>query len=106
MVLVSSDRPAMAAPSASEPTSPMNTCAGAAFHQRNPRQAPIMAAATMARSSALAGSTWYTPGWRNCQNAMITNAAKTMAAEPAASPSSPSVMFTAFENPYTQNTAM
>ena len=85
---MSSESPAIAAPSASEPTSPMNTCAGAAFHHRKPRQAPIIAAATMARSSAPAGSTWYTPGWRNCQNAMITNAAKTIAAEPAARPSS------------------
>ena len=36
---------------------------------------------------------------------MITNAAKTIAADPAASPSRPSVMLTAFEKPYTQNTA-
>src|SRR3954463_13177376 len=52
----------MAAPIASEPTSPMNTCAGAAFHHRKPRQAPSIAAATMARSSEPAGSTWYPPG--------------------------------------------
>ena len=94
-----SARPAIAAPSASEPVSPMNTCAGAAFHHRKPTQAPSIAAATIARSSEPAGSTWYTPGWRNCQNAMTTNAAKTIAAEPAARPSSPSVMFTAFVIP-------
>ena len=58
MVLVSSARPAIAAPSASEPMSPMNTCAGAAFHHRNPTHAPNIAAATMARSSAPAASTW------------------------------------------------
>ena len=38
------------------------------------------------------------PGWRNCQNAMITNAANTNAAEPAARPSRPSVRFTAFDD--------
>ena len=36
---------------------------------------------------------------------MITNAPNTIAAEPAARPSMPSVRFTAFENPYTKNTA-
>ncbi len=34
---------------------------------------------------------------RNCQNAMKMYAAHTRIAEPAASPSSPSVRFTAFE---------
>ena len=41
----------MTPPSASEPVSPMKLAAGEAFHQRNPKQAPVMAAATTARSS-------------------------------------------------------
>ena len=38
---------------ASEPVSPMKIWAGAAFHQRNPAQAPSMAAATTAVSRKL-----------------------------------------------------
>ena len=45
-------RPAIAPPRASEPVSPMKIFAGAAFHQRNPKHAPIAAAATTARSWA------------------------------------------------------
>ena len=44
-------RPASAAPRASEPVSPMKICAGAAFHHRKPKQAPVIAAAMTARSS-------------------------------------------------------
>jgi phospho-N-acetylmuramoyl-pentapeptide-transferase len=44
-------RPASAPPSASEPVSPMKILAGDAFHHRNPKQAPMIAAATTARSS-------------------------------------------------------
>ncbi len=43
-------RPARAPPRASEPVSPMKIFAGDAFHQRKPKQAPIPAAATIARS--------------------------------------------------------
>ena len=43
--------PASAPPSASEPVSPMKIAAGEAFHHRKPKQAPVMAAATTARSS-------------------------------------------------------
>ena len=43
--------PASAPPSASDPVSPMKIFAGAAFHHRNPKQAPRTAAATTARSS-------------------------------------------------------
>ncbi len=43
--------PASAPPSASDPVSPMKIAAGEAFHQRKPKQAPVMAAAMMARSS-------------------------------------------------------
>ena len=45
------DRPASAPPSASEPVSPMKILAGLAFHHRNPKHAPVIAAATTARSS-------------------------------------------------------
>ena len=44
-------KPASAPPSASEPVSPMKIAAGEAFHHRKPKQAPVMAAATIARSS-------------------------------------------------------
>ena len=47
-------KPASAAPRESDPVSPMMILAGAAFHQRNPKQAPAMAEATTARSSASA----------------------------------------------------
>ena len=43
--------PASAPPSASEPVSPMKMAAGEAFHHRKPKQAPVIAAATTARSS-------------------------------------------------------
>ena len=55
-VLVMSARPASAVPMASEPVSPMMIRAGWAFHHRNPMQAPTIAAATTARSSAWATS--------------------------------------------------
>ena len=45
-------RPARAAPRDSDPVSPMMMLAGEAFHHRNPKQAPAMAQATTARSSA------------------------------------------------------
>ena len=84
----------------------MKIRAGAAFHHRNPATAPIIAAATMAASSAAFASTRSTPSarhraahvWRNCQNAMNTKAASTRIDEPAARPSSPSVRFTAFDD--------
>ena len=44
-------RPASAPPRASEPVSPMKILAGDVFHHRKPKQAPITAAATTARSS-------------------------------------------------------
>src|SRR4029079_12063666 len=51
-VRVNIARPAMAAPRAREPVSPMMIFAGDAFHHRNPKQAPVRAAATVAKSSA------------------------------------------------------
>ena len=44
-------KPAIAPPRASDPVSPMMIWAGEAFHQRKPKQAPVSAAATTARSS-------------------------------------------------------
>ena len=55
-VRVTMDRPATSPPSASEPVSPMKIRAGAAFHQRNPMQAPIAAAASTPTSSG--SRTW------------------------------------------------
>ena len=43
--------PASAPPSASDPVSPMKILAGEVFHHRKPKQAPMTAAATTARSS-------------------------------------------------------
>ena len=95
-MLVSNPMPAIAPPSASAPVSPMKTRAGGAFHQRKPTHAPMSDAATSVTSIELARMRWYACGCRNCVNAMTMNATKTSADEPDASPSSPSVMFTAF----------
>ena len=56
--LSSRHRAASPAPMASDPVSPMMILAGAAFHQRNPMQAPASATDTSERSIAEAGSTW------------------------------------------------
>src|SRR5687768_6633238 len=48
---------------------------------------------------------WYTPSWRNAQNATTTYAEYENVAEPAASPSRPSVKLTAFVAPTMSNTA-
>ena len=45
------DGPASPPPSAREPVSPMKILAGEAFHHRKPKQAPVMAEASTARSS-------------------------------------------------------
>src|SRR5437763_10656830 len=92
-VLVVRARPASPAPMAWAPTSPMKIRAGAAFHHRKPAAADAMEMATSERSRA--GPTWYTSGWRNSQKPTNTNAAKAKEEDPAASPSSPSVRFTA-----------
>ncbi len=71
--------------------------AGGAFHHKNPRRAPNMAAETIASSR---GSTpAYTLGFLNCQNAMTVYDATTRADEPAARPSMPSARFTPFAAP-------
>ena len=53
---ISRHRAASPDPMASEPVSPMKILAGAAFHHRNPRQAPARATAARARSRA--SGTW------------------------------------------------
>ena len=42
-----------------------------------------------------ASATPYEPGWRNCQKAMMSGAAKVTAPDPASNPSNPSVKLTA-----------
>ena len=84
----------------------MKIRAGAAFHHRNPATAPSIAAATIGGVERGVGvdrvarrrAARAAHGWRNCQNAMNTYAESTSVDEPAASPSSPSVRFTAFED--------
>ena len=55
------------------------------MYQRNPMHAPAIAAASSANSS------WF------CRNPIAPNARTTIVTLPAASPSRPSVRFTAFE---------
>ena len=79
---------AMAPPSPSEPVSPMNTDAGNELNQRKPTQAPTRQAHRSARSSS--------PG---VMKVMAVNVRNTIAQQPAARPSSPSVRFTPFVAP-------
>ena len=65
-VLSVSARNASADPIPSAPTSPMKIRAGAAFHHRNPRQAPAKPAASTPMSSGLTTAP-YTSGLRNAQ---------------------------------------
>ena len=81
--MVITARPAMAPPSPREPVSPMNTEAGNELNHRKPTHAPTRQALSSARSS----SPWV-------MNVIAVKARKTMAEQPAASPSSPSVRFT------------
>src|SRR5258707_10100432 len=89
-------------PSASEPTSPMNTSAGCALYQRNPSDEPTRAPQKIV-SSPTCG--------RCCKSryaekrAWLVTYVRTVSApaatttQPIASPSSPSVRFTAFDDP-------
>ena len=90
---------AIAPPSISEPVSPMKILAGAVFHHRKPAHAPNKAGGDDREIERVrAGRTEVVEdGWRNCQNPITTNAPRTWAAEPTASPSSPSVRFTPFD---------
>src|SRR5215217_5449406 len=74
---------AIAPPRPSDPVSPMKIDAGNELNQRKPTQAPTRHAATSARSV-----------WR-VVNVIAMYASRTIAEQPAASPSRPSVRFTA-----------
>ena len=92
-VFVATAKSPRAAPIPSAPTSPMKILAGAAFHHRNPPHAPAIAAENTAKSRGL--TRLYTSGLRKPQYAITVNARNPNNAEPAASPSRPSVTFTA-----------
>ena len=95
--------PAIRPPSAIEPVSPMKICAGEAFHHRKPKQAPIADGGHHRQVERIAhlvaaGATGSVPqGLRNWMNEISVYAPNTIAAAPAASPSRPSVRFTAFD---------
>src|SRR3954452_12874502 len=76
---------AIAPPSPSEPVSPMNTDAGNELNQRKTTQPPTRHADSSARSR------WISPPVLNVIAVKVRN---TIAAQPAASPSRPSVRFT------------
>ena len=83
-------RPAIAPPNPSEPVSPMKMLAGKLLNHRKPMHAPTRQAARNVRSvSPLV------------MNVMPTYASSTIAAQPAARPSSPSVRLTALVVPAT-----
>ena len=69
----------------------MNTDAGNELNQRKPTQAPTRQAHSSARSS------WTSA--RPVMNVIAVKARKTIAQQPAASPSRPSVRFTPFVAP-------
>ena len=79
-VRVTIDRPANRPPRASEPVSPMKILAGAAFHHRNPMQAPSRGRGDQGdvqRVADLVAARRETmvvaqQSWRNCQKEMIT----------------------------------
>src|SRR5271169_849999 len=93
-------------PSASEPTSPMNTSAGCALYQRNPRDEPTSAPQKIV-SSPTCGRCGISRYSEN--RAKLVTYVKTVSApaatttQPIASPSSPSVRFTALEEPTMTN---
>src|SRR5215218_2175934 len=110
-VLVASATKPMAPPSASAPTSPMNTCAGWVLNHRKPMPAPPIAPQNTASSpdpgtcgipryDAMLKSRSVVPAAyarnRNVNDQMITG--------PIASPSRPSVRLTAFDSDISTNT--
>src|ERR1700726_928041 len=92
----------IAPPSASDPTSPMNISAGCALYQRNPNDAPTSEPQKITRSPA-AGIFWISKysAYRALLERYVStvNAAEETSTHPIARPSSPSVRFTAFEQP-------
>ena len=88
-VFVITASPATAPPRPSEPVSPMKIVAGKALNHKNPMQPPTRHPASIARS--------YSP----VMNVIAMYASSTIAAQPAARPSSPSVRLTALVVPAT-----
>ena len=86
--------PAIAPPSPSAPVSPMNTSAGKELYQRKPRQAPP----TQPAIDHQVGDTGVV-ALRPMMKATPASATSTIAEEPAARPSRPSVRLTALEKP-------
>ena len=82
-VLVITASAAIAPPKPSEPVSPMNTDAGNELNQRKPTHAPTRQAHSSARSS-----------WPEVMNVIAVKVRKTIAEQPAARPSRPSVRLT------------
>ena len=94
-------------PIASEPVSPMKIWPARRSTTGSPRAPPSCrrrrwrcraSRVRSRRSSRRRDDPPPKHGWRNCQNAMNTYAAQTRVLEPAASPSSPSVRFTACDD--------
>src|SRR3954447_23993810 len=99
---------ASAAPSASEPTSPMKISAGYELYQRNPSDAPTSAPQNTVSSAAWGKrtSSRYSAKTRwPVTYASAVYAAAAIAKMLIASPSSPSVRFTAFDSATRTNTA-
>ncbi len=78
----------IAPPSPSEPVSPMKIEAGKALNQRNPMHAPTRQAESIERFSC-----------SPVMKVIAVYASRTIAQQPAARPSRPSVRFTAFDEP-------
>ncbi len=87
--MVITARPAIAPPSPSDPVSPMKIVAGNALNQRKPMQPPTRHAASIAMS--------FSP----VMNVIPMYASSTIAAQPAARPSRPSVRLTPLVVPAT-----
>src|ERR1700728_2728289 len=89
-------------PSASDPTSPIKTSAGCALYQRNPSEDPTRAPQKTV-SSPTCGKCWMSKYEENrAKLVTYVNTVSALAAtttQPIASPSSPSVRFTAFDDP-------
>src|SRR5690349_7441892 len=98
--LISTATSAIAPPNPSDPTSPMKISAGCALYQRNPSAAPVIDPQKVVSSDVCgflascrysASCTWP-PAYVN-----TVSAPAAITINPIASPSSPSVRFTAFD---------
>src|SRR6185295_20155159 len=89
-------------PSANDPTSPIKMSAGCALYQRKPRDAPVIAPQKMVNSEApgvRARSRYLARSALPDKKDKAVMAPAAMSISPMASPSRPSVKFTAFEAP-------